>query len=309
MKHDSFQGEYEKKQQQLLKEIDNALFSYIDEYAVISEDYSVVKEAMLYSAMAGGKRVRPVLALMFCEACGKPFELAMPFACAIEMIHCYSLIHDDLPCMDDDDFRRGKPSCHKKFGEANALLAGDALLTLAFEIIADAPQKSGVSSASALKAVKALSSYAGMGGMIGGQVMDLTNEGKDVNGETLAKTDIKKTSALITVAVLLGIYAGGKLDEESNQELEFAKEYAKELGLAFQIVDDILDVIGDEKTLGKPIGSDSQNQKTTYVSFYSLEAAKELAREHTKKAVDALGNTFNSEFLFKLTDIMLNRTM
>lgn len=298
--------EYKNEQGLLIKEIDEALFSYVNGYAHENEKYNTVKEAMLYSLMAGGKRLRPVLTLQFCKAAGVPYQKAMPFACAVEMIHCYSLIHDDLPCMDDDDMRRGKPSCHKKFGEATALLAGDALLTLAFEAIATAPQKSGVSIEAAIKATGILSSCAGLFGMIGGQVMDLANEGEAINAEILEETYCKKTSMLIIAATLMGLAAGGVADEE---KLAKAREYATYLGITFQIVDDILDVTGDEKTLGKPIGSDTQNNKSTYVSLYSLNKARELSAEYTRRAKKALEQTAYNGFLTELTDLLLDRTL
>ena len=291
---------FSKQQELYVKLINDSLYSYI-----IHENsvYDVVKEAMLYSLSAGGKRIRPILTLAFCEAHGGNLEKAVPFACAVEMIHCYSMIHDDLPCMDDDDMRRGKPSCHKKYGEANALLAGDALLTLSFRTIANVCLEDGGDAKSCLLAIKALSDYAGIDGMIGGQVMDLINEGKTIDGDTLYKTHQKKTSALICSAVEIGMLVANATQEE----LENAVSYGYELGMAFQIIDDILDVVGDEKALGKPIGSDASNEKNTFVSLYTLDGAKERADEHTTRALSFLNKTKYSEFLMELTNSLLTR--
>ncbi len=257
-----------------LDEINSALESFLP-----SGD-DVVSQAMRYSVRNGGKRVRPALTLEFCKVCGADYKSAMAFACAVEMIHTYSLIHDDLPCMDDDDFRRGKPSCHIAFGEANALLAGDGLLTLAFLTLtkADLPAERIV------KAAEVLSDAAGVCGMIGGQVMDLENEDKSVRIDTLEKTDELKTGELIRCACELGCIAAGA----DGKKTDAARKYARGVGIAFQIVDDILDVTSDTETLGKPVGSDSENQKSTYVSVLGLNKAKELADEFTLGAVRAL---------------------
>ena len=259
----------------------------------------VVAEAMLYSASAGGKRIRPSLAMEFCRLCGKDPADALYYGCAVEMIHTYSLIHDDLPCMDDDDYRRGRPSCHKQFGEANALLAGDGLLTKAFETIALAP----LNAESRIQAVSLLSYCAGVRGMIGGQEKDLFNEGKTVPLEELRSTDLMKTGALLKAACQLGVIAASGSDEAFKK----AGEYAENMGLAFQIVDDILDVTGDEALLGKPIGSDSENKKSTYVSVLGLEKAKEVARQYSEKAVEALKHFPDSEYLQQYTLSLLNR--
>ncbi len=245
--------------------------------------YSDVHDAMKYSLKVGGKRIRPVLVLEFCRVCGGDINDALPFALAIEMIHTYSLIHDDLPCMDDDDMRRGKPSCHIKFGEEFALLAGDGLLTLAFNIIA----KSSVAKERpeiAVKAIEFLSGLAGVNGMIGGQAIDLKNENQQADLETLKLMDTLKTGALIKCAAMMGAVCANACQEKLNA----AETYAENLGLAFQIVDDILDVVGDEVQLGKPIGSDCESKKSTYVSVLGLEKSSELANELTRKAIDAL---------------------
>ena len=258
-------------------------------------------KAMAYSLKNGGKRIRPMLTLEFCRVCGGNPEAAIPFALGVEMIHTYSLIHDDLPCMDDDDMRRGQPSSHKVFGEANALLAGDGLLTLAFETVLSAP---GVSGDAKARAGLELSKAAGCSGMIAGQVMDLANEGKAVGLDDIRNTDRLKTGELIRVAALLGCIAAGA-DEE---KIKAAEKYCNNIGLAFQIVDDILDVTSDAETLGKPIGSDSENEKSTYVSLLGLEKSASFADSLTaeaKAALDIFGG--EGEFLSQLADKLLER--
>ena len=261
---------------------------------------SIVCEAMRYSVENGGKRIRPVLTLEFCRLCGGKPEDALSFACAVEMVHAYSLIHDDLPCMDDDDMRRGKPSCHIEFGEANALLAGDALLTLAFETVFN----SSLAPKQIIEAGSVLAAAAGWAGMIGGQVMDLQNEGKTVSLDDLMTTDMKKTGRLIIAAAVLGCIAAGA-DENKKTA---AADFAGSIGLAFQLVDDILDVTGDETTLGKPIGSDDGNQKSTYVSSIGIKASQAKVIELTKNAKDAL-EIFgeDSAFLLNLADNLAKR--
>lgn len=259
----------------------------------------IVSRAMRYSVENGGKRIRPELVLSFCEACGGDSEKAMPLACAIEMIHTYSLIHDDLPCMDNDDFRRGKPSCHIAFGEEYALLAGDALLTLAFETAAKAP----LPAERIVEAISVLSSAAGSAGMVGGQVMDLQNEGKKVDLDTIEKTDALKTGELIRAACVMGCIAA-----EREDMISVAEEYARCIGVSFQIVDDILDVTSDAATLGKPIGSDSENEKNTYVSLLGIERSKQIVSELTAKAKQALESfDGDSDFLLGFADKMESR--
>lgn len=272
--------------------------SALESYLPVGDD--VVSQAMRYSVRNGGKRIRPVLVLEFCKVCGGDEEKALAFACALEMIHTYSLIHDDLPCMDDDDFRRGKPSCHVAFGEANALLAGDGLLTLAFETAA----KAELSPEQIVRGISALSKAAGVSGMIGGQVMDLENEGKKVGVDILEKTDHLKTGELIRVACVLGCIAANA-DEE---KIRAAEKYAAGIGLAFQIVDDILDVVGDEKALGKPVGSDKENEKSTYVSALGLEESRKKVSLLTADAKEAL-SAFDGDtaFLMSFADEMENR--
>lgn len=258
-------------------------------------------EAMRYSVENGGKRIRPMLTLEFCRMCGGSVEAALPLACAIEFIHTYSLIHDDLPCMDDDDMRRGKPSSHIKFGEANALLAGDSLLTFAFQSAGEAED---IPADAVAKAVSLLARASGCAGMIAGQVQDLENENKTVAADDLRSVDILKTGELIRCACQLGCIAA----EADDMKLEAARVYAENLGIAFQIVDDILDVTSDEATLGKPVGSDAENCKNTYVSLLGLEEAKRIAAELTRKAIDALGVFGDeSEFLVSLSKKLLSR--
>lgn len=264
---------------------------------------AVVHEAMNYSLSIGGKRIRPVLVLEFCRVCGGNIEDALCLASALEMVHTYSLIHDDLPCMDNDDMRRGMPSCHIKYGYEYALLAGDGLLTRAFGVIADS-EFAKKNPALAIKAVATLSSLAGANGMIGGQVIDLKNENRKAGLETISKMDELKTGALIKCAALFGCIAAGA-DEE---KIKAATEYATKIGQAFQIVDDILDVTGDEKNLGKPIGSDKESGKSTYYTLLGLEKAQEYADRLTDEATRAL-EIFGkeSEFLKELAFMLAKR--
>ncbi len=258
-------------------------------------------EAMSYSLVNTGKRIRPVLCLEFCRACGGDYKKALPFALGAEMIHTYSLIHDDLPCMDDDDYRRGRESSHKKFGYANALLAGDSLLTLAFEELANAD----VDAAITVEAVKMLSGAAGFRGMVAGQVMDLENENKAADIDTVRFTDELKTGEMIRVSALLGCAAAG----EKGEKREACVEYCKNIGLAFQIVDDILDVTGDFESTGKAAGSDEKSNKSTYVSLLGVDGAKKYARELTSRALEAL-DIFGQEgeFLKELAVNLSDRT-
>lgn len=243
--------------------------------------YRDVIDAMNYSLLSGGKRVRALFCMEVCRALGGKVEAALPFAAAVEMVHAYSLIHDDLPCMDDDDLRRGKPSNHKVFGEANALLAGDGLLTHAFYTLATAD----TGAQQGLLAVKLLAEAAGCHGMIGGQVIDLGWENRDTPAEVLEQMHRLKTGALIAVAAQLGAVAAGHTGDE---ELEILGDFARMVGLAFQIVDDILDATGDEQKLGKPIGSDAQQGKTTFITLYGLERSQEAVRQLTSDAIKKL---------------------
>ncbi len=258
----------------------------------------ICPEAMRYSLSAGGKRIRPVLCLEFARIFGAE-EKALDAACALEMIHTFSLIHDDLPCMDNDDFRRGKPSCHKQFDEAQALLAGDALENYAFEVIASDDK---LSFEQRVKLTRCLSRNVGVMGMIGGQVIDVKNEGSRLDGESLLKMYSMKTGALIKCACEMGVICAGRDDM-----LSVAEEYGECLGLAFQIVDDILDITADEKLLGKPVHSDEEQNKSTYPAIFGLEAAKEKAAELTDRAMAAIEKLPDNGFITELTASLLKR--
>ncbi len=267
--------------------IENELYNFFGEY---KEEYKVIFDSMNYSVKNGGKRVRPLLTLLFCDACGGDSEKALPLACAVEYIHTYSLIHDDLPCMDNDDFRRGKPSNHKVYGEAYALLAGDGLLTAAFEKISDGAIKGLYSPEIALKATKTLSDLAGARGMIGGQIIDLANENNpNADLETLELLDKLKTGALIKAACVLGCLCANA----GESEIAAASEFAEKIGLAFQIKDDILDITSSLEKLGKQTGSDLENGKSTYVSLLGIEKCECLVEELTSQALSCL-NTFSN---------------
>ena len=262
-------------------------------------------EAMRYSVLAPGKRVRPMLTLAFCRACGGRAEDALPFACAVELVHTYSLIHDDLPCMDDDDLRRGRPSCHAQFDEATALLAGDALLSLAFETSLCNNEQSVLSPAARARGACLLAAASGGNGMAGGQMIDLLSEGKEIPLPLLETMHRGKTGAMIRAAAVMGCVAAGA-DEQKERA---ADEYAARLGLAFQVVDDMLDVTGDTAMLGKPAGSDEGNLKSTYVTHLGLNGAGTLARRLSQEAADCL-RVFGGEaaFLQELAARLLRRT-
>ncbi|WP_242836355.1 polyprenyl synthetase family protein [Ruminococcus sp. FC2018] len=267
------------------------------------ELHGVVCQAMEYSLMAGGKRLRPVLCLEFYRMCGgKDIDSILDVACAVELIHTFSLIHDDLPCMDNDDFRRGKPSCHKAFPENIALLAGDALNTLAFEVISNAALEGRVSAQSAVMLISVLSKGVGVDGMIGGQVIDLMCEDKDIDIDTLNKLQSLKTGALIESACVMGVILSGTFEKIPD-----AAEYASALGRAFQIVDDLLDVNGSFEELGKPIGSDKEQNKSTYVSLLGETRSRQIAAQLTMQALGHLSKFENNQFLSELTEDMLNR--
>lgn len=262
---------------------------------------SKVDDAMAYSLLAGGKRIRPVLLMATAEALGVKGYNYLPVACGLEMIHTYSLIHDDLPCMDDDDYRRGRLTNHKVFGEAMAVLAGDGLLTLAFEVMLE--QKN-VDPRVLIETVREMAMCAGNFGMVGGQGLDLENEGKSISAEELRKMHAGKTGALFIAAVRGGAHLAGA----NEQELLALTKFADLLGLAFQITDDILDVEGTTEDLGKPAGSDEKNHKSTYVSLYDLEAAKALAEKTVAEALECL-EMFgeNAEALREITRLMCSR--
>lgn len=259
-----------------------------------------IGQAARYSLLGGGKRVRAVLALAACTLSGKPANLALDYACALEMLHCYSLIHDDMPCMDNDDFRRGRPSCHKQYGEATALLAADALVTAAFEVIvhADLPAES------RCQAAAVLAKAGGARGMLYGQELDKKYETQAATEQQLLELHAHKTGALILAAVELGC-AAGEADAATREALQC---YAAELGLVFQIVDDILDVTSTTEELGKPVGSDAENDKTTFVSLYGLDGARQLAERHNETALAALQKLGEkTDFLALLASDLLQR--
>ena len=258
-------------------------------------------ESMEYSLMAGGKRLRPILVMAAADAVGAKGTDFVQAACGIEMIHTYSLIHDDLPAMDNDDYRRGKLTNHKVFGEALAILAGDALLTQAFEVIL---RQQGVPAQVLLEVLREMSIAAGPNGMVGGQVIDMLSEGKRISMEELRKMHMGKTGALFRAAIRSGAILGGA----SEAQLAALTTYADCFGLAFQITDDILDVVGDEAVIGKPVGSDERNEKSTYVTLTSLDEAKKLAADTVQQALEAL-EIFDDEakFLRDLVKMLLDR--
>ncbi len=263
------------------------------------EGQNDVVRAMRYSLANGGKRLRPIFTLEFCKMCGGDVEKALPLACAVEYIHTYSLIHDDLPCMDDDDMRRGNPSCHKMYGEATALLAGDALLTHAFDLVTSAD----IDGEAAAQAVSLLAQNAGVGGMIGGQVLDLKYETGTPSLTDVLTAYKLKTGALIAAACIMGCIAAGA----SSEQIEAASKYAYYLGIAFQIKDDLLDIYGDEAKLGKPIGSDENNDKSTYVTLTSAKKAEEDVANLTASAIGELAKFNDNEFLTELSRYLINR--
>ncbi len=237
-------------------------------------------DAQKYSLLGGGKRIRPFLTNEVCRILGGESEASMPLAIAVEMIHTYSLIHDDLPCMDDDDIRRGKPSNHKAFGEGTAVLAGDALLTNAFEAACEAK----IGHTALVSAIAHIARAAGDGGMIGGQITDILGEGKTLSCDELLVLHALKTGRMIRLSAALGALAAGYC--EDSEEYRAVCGYADKIGLVFQIIDDILDVTGDEATVGKTLSSDSEKQKTTFLSFYSIDEARRYAERLTDEAVE-----------------------
>ena len=260
--------------------------------------YRRLQEAMRYSLLAGGKRVRPVMTLAFCDMLGSQWREALPFACALELVHTYSLIHDDLPCMDDDDLRRGRPTCHKVYGETMAVLAGDALQGEAFGLIAAAPA---MTAQQRIDAVAVLSAACGGDGMVAGQVLDMDHLAQ---GEAdLRLLHRLKTGAMLQAAAELGCVAAGA-DDGLRQR---ARDYGCHIGLAFQVRDDVLDVVADQGELGKPIGSDRAEGKRTFVDLLGLEACQALVAEETAKAKAALADLPDSGFLLNLADHLAER--
>lgn len=263
---------------------------------------ALIMKAQEYSLMGGGKRIRPFLANEVCRMLGGDVKASMPFAIAVEMIHTYSLIHDDLPCMDDDDMRRGRPTNHKVFGEANAVLAGDALLTNAFLAAAENTQ---VSAETVATAIRLMSVAAGDEGMIGGQVTDIEGEGRELSLDELMTLHALKTGKMIELSAALGALAAGY--GEDTREFSAVCAYARGIGLAFQVIDDLLDVLGDEETVGKTLASDAENNKTTFLTYYSIEDAYRYAEEITRKAMAELDGMKNTETLLALAVFLINR--
>lgn len=289
---------------EVLKQKIDYIETLLNKYMPKEEGYQkTIIEAMNYSLKAGGKRLRPILTLESCKIVGGNEEDAIPFAMAIEMIHTYSLIHDDLPALDNDDLRRGKPTNHKVFGEGMATLAGDALLNYAFELMLSSSIDKEDSN-KYLKAINEVAKHAGIYGMIGGQVVDVESENKIIDKDKLDFIHLNKTAAMIVGCMRAGAIIGGA----SEEELEKVTKYGRNIGLSFQIVDDILDITGDEDKLGKPIGSDLENHKSTYPSLLGLEKSREIARqliEEGKSSIDGLSSDI--DFLNQLGDYIISR--
>ncbi|MDY7030993.1 MAG: farnesyl diphosphate synthase [Thermodesulfobacteriota bacterium] len=267
--------------------IDDAL----DKYVPVSKGHiSTLSSGMRYSLFAGGKRLRPILILASCEAVGGRTERVLPFACALELIHTYSLIHDDLPAMDDDDYRRGNLTNHKVYGEAAAVLAGDALLTESFRLMSSPHTVSDFSPVVVLDVIHEIADATGVFGMVGGQMVDIESEGKQVDLSCVEYIHSHKTGALISVSVR----AGAKLGGGNEREIQLLSEYGEAIGLAFQIIDDILNIEGDEKLLGKNVGSDAERGKATYPAVLGLDKSKKRAEALIGKAIDSL-EEFNGQ--------------
>ena len=289
---------------QTLKQRANQVESLLKEYMPSEEGYQkTIMESMNYSLSAGGKRLRPILTMEACKVVGGNVEDAIPFAMAIEMIHTYSLIHDDLPALDNDDLRRGKKTNHIVYGEDMAILAGDALLNYAFEVMLsnsidkENPNKD-------LKAINDIAKTSGIYGMIGGQVVDIQSENKQISKEMLDYIHNNKTAAIIIGCMRAGAIIG----DATQEQLEKITKYAKNIGLSFQIVDDILDIVGDESKLGKKVGSDIENHKSTYPSLIGLDESKNIAYELIQEAKESI-NSINKEtkFLSDLADYIIDR--
>lgn len=288
----------EKLYEKYLGEINEALEKYVP------DDGTELSRAMRYSLLIGGKRIRPVLTLAFCRLVGGDEKKALPFACAIEMVHTYSLIFDDLPAMDNDDMRRGKPSNHKVFGEAMAMLGALGLYAKAMELVTASSVISDLPENAALKASNLLARASGLDGILPGQAFDIKNNGEKVlSFEEVLNIHKLKTSAMLEAAVLLGCIAAGADDKT----LAAAKEYAVNVGLAFQIRDDVLDVIGDAEKMGKTLGKDKTEKKTTFVDVFGVEKAQEYVGEYTEKAKNILCGFENNGFLTWLTDLLCTR--
>ena len=288
---------------QILEQKAKQIDEYLEQYLPSEKEYpSIIFEAMRYSVFAGGKRLRPVLLLSACETLGGDTEKAIPFACAIEMIHSYSLIHDDLPAMDNDDYRRGMLTNHKKFGEDIAILAGDGLLHHAFEIMSDACVK--YCSEKTVKAMQAIAHGAGVFGMLSGQVADVISEGKQIDEKTMYFIHKNKTAAMLQGALKAGtLLAGG-----TEQQIKLMEQAGEKIGVAFQIADDILDVTSTFQELGKPVHSDEKNEKNTFVTMYGIEASQKMVQTLSEEAI-AIFQTFGekADFLIELTQYLMKR--
>lgn len=271
--------------------------AYLDGFFVQNDPQKHLYEAMRYSLLAGGKRIRPVLVLEFCRVCGGDWQKALPFAAAIEMVHTYSLIHDDLPCMDNDDYRRGRLTNHKVYGEAQAVLAGDALLTAAFDTAASAQADPRI----VTRIIRILAGCAGEKGMVGGQILDIEGEGKKLSAQEVHTIHTLKTGALITAACCMGAAAA----DATQEQMRSARAYATAIGLAFQIRDDMLDVLGDAKKLGKATGMDVN--KSTFVSIYGLDRCRSWIAEENDRAMEALECFEDTSFLRVLTQMLASR--
>ncbi|MDD2648114.1 MAG: polyprenyl synthetase family protein [Eubacteriales bacterium] len=298
---------YEKQYDEYLALVDDYIEKLWDDAEELPKTDApplTLAKAMRYSLLAGGKRMRPVLLMAAADFMSVPLMAALPYAAAVEMIHTYSLIHDDLPAMDDDDLRRGKPSNHIVFGDGMAILAGDGLQSAAFETMLSAAANGEIKPENAIRAMKEISLRAGIGGMIGGQVIDLESEDRQPEAGRLFYLQQKKTADLITAPILAGLLLGGA----SGAILSDFEKYGAGLGHAFQVIDDCLDVIGNQQELGKPIGSDAEHGKLTAVSLYGLSGAKKAAEEFTQDAVNALAPYGEkADFFTELANYSLSR--
>lgn len=274
---------------------------YLEEIINIKDAPGIIVEAMKYSLLAGGKRIRPILAISVCEALGGDYKEVLPFGCAIELIHTYSLIHDDLPAMDNDSLRRGKPTNHVIFGDAKAILAGDGLLNYSFEIMLSEIEKRDFEKRY-VKAASVIAKASGVKGMIGGQVVDIESENKKIDFDTLLKMHKGKTGALIEAPCIVGAIIAGKEDK-----IDIIRQYSRNLGIAFQIVDDILDYEGDCEILGKSTGKDSIEGKSTFVSINGIDESKRMAEDYSEKAMEIALKIDSIGFLKDLTNYLLVR--
>ncbi|MDP4144805.1 MAG: polyprenyl synthetase family protein [Bacillota bacterium] len=283
-------------------ELKNQVDNWLNDYFKNRNSYNkIIYESMAYSLNIGGKRVRPLLSIYTYNMFKNEYEKVLPIACAIEMIHTYSLIHDDLPCMDNDDLRRGSPTNHKVYGDAIAVLAGDGLLTEAMNIMFNYCKQAGER---ALEACSIITNSSGAEGMVGGQVVDIISEGKLIPLEQLEYMHSKKTGELIRASII----AGAILGDASNSEIELLGEYGSKLGLAFQIKDDILDILGDTEVLGKPAKSDEENNKTNFITLHGIDKCVELCNDLTKECLYILKSLYrDTSHLEEFTKFLLNR--